>query len=82
MPLYRKFFSGPKVVNNMDHFMIEQSGTKSDINLVTYIGEKNSEGKYDPDMVFATKSFRKLNQRTPDNIFNLHFWYVEDPDVA
>lgn len=33
-------------------------------------------------MVFATKSFRKLNQRTPDNIFNLNFWYVEDPDLA
>lgn len=40
MGLFRKFFKGPKVVKNMNHLLIEQSGGGDDINLLTYIGEK------------------------------------------
>ena len=88
MPLYRKFFVGPKVLKNMDHFLIEQNRdhvfnqNHQSINLVTYVGPKNDENKYDSDLIFATKTFRKLFQKTPDNIFNLKFWYVEDSSLA
>ena len=81
MGLFRKFFKGPKVLRNLDHLLIEQSGSGKDLNLVTFIGEK-IDGKYDADLVFATKSFRKLNQRTPDSVFDLNFWYVEDIKLA
>ena len=59
LPLFKKFFNGPKVLRDMDHFMIEQ-GSESTLNLVTFIGQK-TDSKYDPDLVFATKNFRKLN---------------------
>ena len=64
----------------MDHFMIEQ-GEGQTINLVTFIGDK-TDGKYDPDLVFATKNFRKLNQKTPDGIYDLKYWYIEDQGLA
>ena len=57
MPLYRKFFEGPKVMRSVDHSLIE----KGDLDLATYVGPKDEEGRYDADLVFATKNFRKLN---------------------
>ena len=75
MPLFRKFFEGPKVMRSLDHRLIE----KGDLDLATYIGPKDQDEKYDSDLVFATKNFRKLNQRTPDNLFKLNFWYIQDP---
>ena len=49
--------------------------------MITFIGGKQ-DGKYDHDLVFATKPFRKLSQRTPDSVFNLHYWFVEDMKLA
>ena len=57
MPLYRKFFEGPKVMRSVDHSLIE----KGDLDLATYVGPKDENGRYDADLVFATKNFRKLN---------------------
>ena len=47
-----------------------------------YIGPKDESAKYDPDLVFATKNFRKLNQKTPNLIYDLNFWYISDPELA
>lgn len=65
--LYDAFFQGPKVLNSLDHLLLEQGEHgHGKTHLVTYIGERDpSTGKYDPDLVFATKQFRKLNQKTP-----------------
>jgi hypothetical protein len=62
------------VLKNVDHLSID----RADLALATYIGPK-TYGKYDADLVFATKQFRKLNQRAPDNLFSLNFWYIEEP---
>ena len=54
------------------------------MNLVTYLGAREFEGaaKYDPDLVFATKQFRKLNQNTPCQNIGIKFWLVEDARLA
>lgn len=57
MPLYRKFFEGPKVMKSAHHRLIE----KGDLDLATYIGPKDENERYDIDLTFATKNFRKLN---------------------
>lgn len=80
-PLFKKFFNGPKILKSTDHLLIEQ-GSPSTKFLVTFIGPKNSDDKYDPDLVFASKNFRKLNQKMPDSMFDLKFWYVQDSDLA
>lgn len=51
---------------------------------MTYIGPKDHQqnSKHDPDLVFATKPFRKLSQKTPHNLLGLNFWYIEDPALA
>jgi hypothetical protein len=74
MPLYRKFFDGPKVLRSLDHLAIESN--IDTVNFVTFIGD------YDPDIVFATKNFRKMNQKIPNGVFQINFWYIESKELA
>jgi hypothetical protein len=46
-----------------------------------YIGPTEN-AKHDSDLIFATKNFRKLNQKTPNLIYDLNFWYISDPNLA
>ena len=48
-----------------------------------YVGPVNSStGKYDPDLIFASKNFRLLNLAFKENVLPLKFWTVESKELA
>ena len=71
-----KYFEGPSLLDEPNKLLVKQSGG-NDIHVISFV--KDSKSK---DMQKRLKEFRKMNQLNESDICKVHFWQLEDQQIA